>query len=875
MMMRIAFAVCGIVLTITVVIAALQDFTTEWGELQREYIELAISQATDPQAREAVRRINVEIKQDFLPQLNRTDRCRTCHLGIDNPNMADAKQPFTTHPGSLLESHPPERFGCTVCHQGQGLATTTEDAHANLIRFWEEPMLPPKFIEASCEQCHRDTELKNAAVLNDGRAIFEEKGCAGCHQVYGKGGPLGPALTDLGRSSPHVKPPTEENRATYAEPVAGDINLAYILEAIADPEAQPETTTMPRYELSNWELNAMAVYVKGLSSRDFPAELKPRLAGHRPTPTGRQRFVRYCSACHGADGEGGYRIGRMGTALNNEDFLALASRSFVEGVVVGGRNSHNKVMPAWREGAGGLSPEEITGIVDYVMSWAGPSTAGQALAAHQLAPDGDGLFQRACADCHGPRGEGKIGPSLTAPELFQIASERFFDQTLDRGRPGTAMPAWPGLSVAQRRALIAFIRQNDLPHTPLTAVSATGAELGQRVYWGRCATCHGRQGEGGIGPSLNTPQLAALADEAFFATTLVHGRLDAGMPAWSQLDAPTLSGLVAHLQSIGRAEAMEAIPAGSGDLREGKTIFDGVCSQCHGRRGEGGTGPAIGAVDFTRVVDDRFIAGMIKYGRDGTEMRPHGLVRSTLAGYTDQEIMGITGHLRTLGQSGVVKQTIRGSVAAGESWYRRICVNCHGARGQGATGPALANPHFLQVASDGFLQAQMALGRSGTEMRAMTPYAGGLVELDRAKINDVIAFIRHESMTYGREGQGPQTAFGSVDRGGVMFEGICARCHGKSGRGTVAAPGLNDKNFLQLASDGFLQGTMIRGRMHTGMRAFGQHGDGIASLSAQEITDVTSYMRSWINPHIGVAQLNEENNRVQQMAALHENTVEE
>jgi mono/diheme cytochrome c family protein len=612
---------------------------------------------------------------------------------------------------------------------------------------------------------------------------------------------------------------------------------------------------MPTYALSNWELKALTVYVKSLSDIDLPAAYKPRNALLKPELSGSEVFVRYCSACHGKRGEGGIRIGRMGTALNNEDFLALASKQFIEGVVELGRNSHNKVMPAWGGGAGKLDKNELDRVVEWVLSWnAPPHSTADLKAAGGLSDVGRGLYQRACSDCHGARSEGKIGPSLLSKELFQIASTRFLYDTVDRGRPGTAMPAWRGLSPAQISSLVLFLLTHDEPYTSENAISRNGNRtLGKQIYMSRCATCHDRKGTGGIGPSLNSPELATLANHAYFARTIAAGRPDSGMPSWSQLPADQLAGLVAHVRSLGQPAKLGNIPVAHGTTNSGKVLFEGVCAQCHGPFGEGGTGPAIGASAFTDIADDRFLAGMTKYGRTGTEMRPHGRVVSSLANFTDEEIMSIIAHLRHPDSKDVIRQTIRGSVDAGREWYNRLCVNCHGARARGGIGPALSNPTFLEVASDGFLQAQMALGRSDTEMRPMTPYAGGIVEIERARLNDIISFIRHESLSYGKGGDGTQTAFGSVAHGEQWFVDICAKCHGTNGSGTVAAPGLNDANFLSVASDGFLLGTIIRGRMHTGMRSFGQHGDGIASLTARDVTDIATYIRFWVNPLIGPA----------------------
>jgi len=852
--MRAAFAITGVLLTVCLILAAFVDVFREWRPIQAEFRELALARAETDNQRDAVERLDGGIQQIYLPELGRTDRCQTCHLGIENPSMKGAPQPHATHPGALLASHPPQKFGCTVCHAGQGLATTTAAAHANDIEHWPEPMLRGPMVEASCERCHRGIDVKGAALLNDGRRLFTVNGCAGCHKVYGKGGVLGPELTNLGKESIFIKHPAMDSLEHYQSKAGGDLNIGYIMEAIEDPAAQPASTTMPAYELSDWEVKALTAYIKGLSDEDVPSSLRPREVFRAEPPSGAELFVTYCSACHGRQGEGGYKIGRMGTALHNEDFLALASPQLIRAVIERGRNSHNKVMPAWREAVGGLSGAEIDRVVEFILSWRTPAPSlAEVRAANGSLTSGTGLYWRNCADCHGDFREGKIGPSLLAPEFFQVASERMLYATLAKGRPGTAMPAWNDLSAEQLKSLLMFLQSHDQPYTPVSAVSTGGsANHGKRIFRGRCATCHGLKGEGGIGPSLTSPELHTLADHRFWAKTLVDGRKDAGMPSWSQLSATDLAAVVAHVKTLGSPTRLARIPSGVGDAAAGRDNYRAVCAACHGNYGEGGSAPALGDPDFLATVSDRFLLGIAKYGRSGTEMRANGQVPGTLVDFTDQQLLDIVAHIRTL-DGGVVRQTVRGSVQAGHDWYHRVCAGCHGAAGRGGTGPALANPMFLATASDGFLQATMALGRSGTEMRPMTPYAGGLVELDRTRINDVIAYLRDESQRYGNEPRFAQTAFGAIGNGREWFDSICSNCHGKIGRGTVAAPGLNDRTFLGYASDGFLQGTIIRGRMHTGMRDFGLHGNGIASLTARQVTDIVTFIRSWNRPLIAGA----------------------
>ena len=89
-----------------------------------------------------------------VPALHTVDRCVTCHLGIDDPRMADQRNPHRTHPKRLLAIHRVEKFGCTVCHQGQGAALNFEEAKAEDY-FWDYPLLPAKLTEATCASLPR------------------------------------------------------------------------------------------------------------------------------------------------------------------------------------------------------------------------------------------------------------------------------------------------------------------------------------------------------------------------------------------------------------------------------------------------------------------------------------------------------------------------------------------------------------------------------------------------------------------------------------------------------------------------------------------------------------------------------------------------
>jgi mono/diheme cytochrome c family protein len=105
--------------------------------------------------------------------------------------------------------HPIEKFGCTICHAGQGSATDfllashtpatagqqehwhkEYDWEAN--HFWDYPMLSSRFVESTCLKCHHQvTDLirygnkEEAPKLLKGYNLVRENGCFGCHEIAG------------------------------------------------------------------------------------------------------------------------------------------------------------------------------------------------------------------------------------------------------------------------------------------------------------------------------------------------------------------------------------------------------------------------------------------------------------------------------------------------------------------------------------------------------------------------------------------------------------------------------------------------------------------------------------------------------------------
>jgi cytochrome c551/c552 len=137
-------------------------------------------------------------------------------------------QPYSSHPRLDLfvsdsSPHPMKTFGCTICHQGQGSATSFKWAshvpdspkqarewHGEHGWFnnhhWIFPMLPNRFEQSSCLKCHHqvvDLEPSDkfpeppAPKLVEGYHLIRQYGCYGCHEINGWAGPdkrLGPDM---------------------------------------------------------------------------------------------------------------------------------------------------------------------------------------------------------------------------------------------------------------------------------------------------------------------------------------------------------------------------------------------------------------------------------------------------------------------------------------------------------------------------------------------------------------------------------------------------------------------------------------------------------------------------------------------------------
>jgi cytochrome c oxidase cbb3-type subunit 3 len=189
------------------------------------------------------------------------------------------------------------------------------------------------------------------------------------------------------------------------------------------------------------------------------------------------------------------------------------------------------------QGAAELSPHQIEDIVTFLRYQTGrQSTDGQRIGLG-YAPRGQVLFERACAGCHGPRGEGANGPAIRNPAFLAAASDGFLRATIVLGRDGTEMRSMGhhGGGIVELRAdeiddLIAYLRTAEPPPQPAHRfVIGADPDRGHVLYGRFCAGCHGTDGTGNFAPELNNPGFLRAATDGYLQATIIRGRRGTAM----------------------------------------------------------------------------------------------------------------------------------------------------------------------------------------------------------------------------------------------------------------------------------------------------------------------------------------------------------
>ncbi len=236
------------------------------------------------------KRPSLQVSQLNIEELKRVDRCVSCHVNIQGPEDVLKEQPFNKHPGGyiFLKNHPIKRFGCTICHEGQGRATTsTEEAHGN-VEYWLDPLRKGRLVQSNCIMCHEDVYgLPGASLIEAGLRLFsQERGCTGCHDVEGiPNVKIGPPLTLVGEK----------------------VSYKWLKKWLKGPHETNEKARMPDFMFSDEEIENIADFLVSLSrgKRDLVVAANPDV-DEAVYQRGRSIYNQSrCVICHPREGKGG------------------------------------------------------------------------------------------------------------------------------------------------------------------------------------------------------------------------------------------------------------------------------------------------------------------------------------------------------------------------------------------------------------------------------------------------------------------------------------------------------------------------------------------------------------------------------------------
>ncbi len=574
---------------------------------------------------------------------------------------------------------------------------------------------------------------------------------------------------------------------------------------------------------------------------------------------GRELYGGNCGSCHGPDG----RNPLPGTpTLNSPKALAITDEDFYLEMITHGRRGTD--MSAWGKV---LTATQIRSLGVYIRSWSQVDRDRSMIAAASgNVAYGRALFRGNCAPCHGQNGEGGIGISLASPSFQGLASDSFLRDTIALGRGHTAMPAGYDFSSEEVSDILAYIRTWSQPRSTYQEVEALMPEasslIGEQFYQGRCAACHGRDGEGGIGSRLNSDNFLSIADDRFLYTSIALGRPGTAMPSWHHIESEEIAHLISFLRTWQKSEPRKLAPSRrAGRAEFGELLYRQSCAACHGPNGGGGTGSQIANPVFLASASDEFLWQLLAYGKDLTVCRPFlkGAPGGALMAMSSSDIDHIIAFLRQLGLRPDVdrpeKTYPETMVDFGRTVFQRTngCAKCHGNEGEGANGPVLGNPDFLKVASDGYLTGTIILGREHSLMSPHRPAGNDEQseheELSQEEVEAVVAYIRSLEDRDVKLRRRLKSSEMAVAQGEKLYRTYCSSCHGSEGRGPRNnaidgyAPSLNNPEFLRVADDGFLLATIAMGSPRCG--PFAKGAGGFADLYSDEIRQLVTFIRSW------------------------------
>ncbi|HEY5611449.1 MAG TPA: c-type cytochrome, partial [Thermoanaerobaculia bacterium] len=498
------FAISSIACLAVLAISPVKDYFREYRAYQNAYKQRLLASAGSSKELKQARAESISVRQVWLPELDRVDRCISCHLGVSNARMATAPEPYRFHP-MTPHSNEFDRFGCVTCHRGQGRATTAEDAHGE-VADWRSPILPLRYTEASCGVCHEGEAVPEARLLTEGRKLMRRAGCVGCHEL--------------------AEERHWESEAPRLDGLAQKTTPEWLEAWLLAPRRIMPGTLMPDFHLTPEEARALVAYLwvqPPLESIDLGSSI-----GVGDATRGKKLFREArCISCHTVEGRGNgsaTELARVGSKIPRVWLVSFLA------------NPH-AFQPETKMPRYNFSRGDLIDLTQYMsdefsdpeLPLAEPKVFRPSI---KLVETGEALYQQyGCSGCH--RIEARKTRVRIGPELTGIGDKPA--ALLDFGRRddlARSLPAWLAAKINSPRSFRADLKMPDFGFTKeqtemlvVALLSYSGEKIpeslrvaaatphysppgrfGELMRTYRCLSCHQVSGVGG---DISTAPLTA------------------------------------------------------------------------------------------------------------------------------------------------------------------------------------------------------------------------------------------------------------------------------------------------------------------------------------------------------------------------------
>ena len=660
-----AFGVVSIVFLGSMAIAPAKNFFSEWRHYQHGYLSL-IRNRSD--ANTLQRHFQSGIKQIWLPELGVVDRCTSCHVGLKEASLTDvAQQPYRKHP---VIPHNLDQFGCTICHRGQGAATTVAEAHNSTLA-WEQPIVPAKYIESSCGQCHRGS-LPGTPQLNLGRKLLAREGCVHCHTVK---------LPDGSTVKPTDDPPSLLH-------IADKTTREWIYSWLKDPQGYATTATMPNFKLSDDDARDISAFLIA-NGVPVPGDNVTLTANASTDPSAGTSLYgeSFCASCHAVQNAAGNIVGgdvgpeltRIGNKVKPEWLASWLHNPRVYDPPTG--------MPHYR-----FNDSQVATLAGFLLAKTDSDLLAnvhlEAATLEQIAHGKRLVSDYGCASCHEIAGIKK--PENFAPELSRIGSKPITQLIFLQGMqhtlpdyiagkiknprafaPGLKMPQYtfaPAQIDALTTALLSLNeRCYSLPPSLAVAASAESdyqpaGKPGKLMTDLACFSCHRINGHGGdMAPDLSWEGSSVQRDwlvQFFKNPGTLRPALIRRMPKFNLSDSE-VNELTDYIMTVYQnpvvdRDSMPSTGYSQGQIELGKQLFYGKysCQGCHivdTKTDKGYIGPTL-----THVGSRLTAAWIYQWMKNPQALRP-GTIEPNRA-MNDEDARALTAFL--MSQKGAGKEEV-------------------------------------------------------------------------------------------------------------------------------------------------------------------------------------------------------------------------